>query len=466
MAVYLDFSATSEYTSWYVRPTTYSIPWTYGGILAGQQAPHELPFMVQPTQQGLHWHPNYGQHPSMPVPPQPAHQQALPFPNCYPETTQLCRTAHLPQQVPPMFFPQNCPQPLVPQLQVPGTSPVQESPVHPIPMPHQQQFVVPKPTETTTLPTSHQALQATPSETPGLDLKALENRLDAALEKKFENMATSLKQSLTSPIPGTLPASSTPVTSSTPGTPAPAVGTATTSGQTSPQPGDISRVSQAELPVKDKPPTPPDQAQGLPSGDRPSRNSLRSPWNRDKKSSRRSRSRRRFTHRRREPSQKAYRHESDRRTTMTRSTHDRHHPRTERPTTTPRTSRTEPNEGRRRDHPIFRRANTFRQVHQDGNSTVYTKEAKDKTKFTYGSNFLHSRQDSNITLRSRSKSRQSKRPQTALAIFERPPGVLLVAKARPDRPKSPEDTAPRGTSVSEATESQKVESLQQLVWMV
>ena len=32
-----------------------------------------------------------------------------------------------------------------------------------------------------------------------------------------------------------------------------------------------------------------------------------------------------------------------------------------------------------------------------------------------------------------------------------------MAKARPDRPKSPEDTAPRGTSVSEATESQKVE---------
>ena len=32
-----------------------------------------------------------------------------------------------------------------------------------------------------------------------------------------------------------------------------------------------------------------------------------------------------------------------------------------------------------------------------------------------------------------------------------------MAKARPERPKSPEDAAPRETSVSEATESQKVE---------
>ena len=144
---------------------------------AGEQAPHELPFMVQPAQQGIHWHPSYGQHPPMPVPPQQPHQQDLPFPNCHPETTQLCRTAPLPQQVPPMFYPQNCPQQHLPQLQVPGTSPVQEPPVQPISMPHQQHFVVPKPMETTTLPTSHHELQATTSETPGLDLKALENRL-------------------------------------------------------------------------------------------------------------------------------------------------------------------------------------------------------------------------------------------------------------------------------------------------
>ena len=169
----MDFPATSEYTSWYVRPTTYGTLWTYGD----KQAPHELPFMVQPAQQGIHWHPSYGQHPPMPVPPQQPHQQDLPFPNCHPETTQLCRTAPLPQQVPPMFYPQNCPQQHLPQLQVPGTSPVQEPPVQPISMPHQQHFVVPKPMETTTLPTSHHELQATTSETPGLDLKALENRL-------------------------------------------------------------------------------------------------------------------------------------------------------------------------------------------------------------------------------------------------------------------------------------------------
>ncbi len=142
---------------------------------------------------------------------------------------------------------------------------------------------------------------------------------------------------------------------------------------------------------------------------------------------------------------------------MTRSTFDRHPSRTERPSTTSRTPRTEPIDGRRRDHPIYRRENTFRQVHQDANSTVYTKDTKDKAKSTYGSNFQRSRKDSTITLRSRSKSRKSKRSTTSLAIFERPPGVLLVAKARPDRPKGPEDTTIRETSVSEATESQHVE---------
>ena len=184
------------------------------------------------------------------------------------------------------------------------------------------------------------------------------------------------------------------------------------------------------------------------------RNSQRSPLTREKRPSRRSRSRRRSTHRRRDPSPKPHRQEIERRTTMTRSTFDRHPSRTERPSTTSRTPRTEPIDGRRRDHPIYRRENTFRQVHQDANSTVYTKDTKDKAKSTYGSNFQRSRKDSTITLRSRSKSRKSKRSTTSLAIFERPPGVLLVAKARPDRPKGPEDTTIRETSVSEATESE------------
>ena len=74
MAVYLDFAATSEYTSRYVRPTTYTAPsGPMGTPLAGQH-------MVQPAQQGIHWHPSYGQHPPMPVPPQQPHQQAYPFP--------------------------------------------------------------------------------------------------------------------------------------------------------------------------------------------------------------------------------------------------------------------------------------------------------------------------------------------------------------------------------------------------
>ena len=76
---------------------------------------------------------------------------------------------------------------------------------------------------------------------------------------------------------------------------------------------------------------------------------------------------------------------------------------------------------------------------------------------THSSNLQRSRKESTVTLRSRSRSRKSNRPNTSLAIFERPPGVLLVAKARPERPKGPEDAATRDTSVSEATESQQVE---------
>ena len=126
----------------------------------------------------------------------------------------------------------------------------------------------------------------------------MENRLDAALEKKLESIAATLKQSLTPPISGALPASSTPVTSSTTGNLAHVLGTTAPSGPTSPQPRDIPGGSRTGVPVKAKPPTPPDQAQEHPAGDQPSRNSLRSPLTRDRKSSRRSRS----THRGRETS--------------------------------------------------------------------------------------------------------------------------------------------------------------------
>ena len=139
---------------------------------------------------------------------------------------------------------------------------------------------------------------------------------------------------------------------------------------------------------------------------------------------------------------------------MTRGNFDRHPPRTERPATTSRTPRSEPIDGRRR---VYRRETVFRQVHLDANYTIYTKDTKDKAKSTYGSTFQRSRKDSTITLRSRSKSRKSKRSTTPLAIFERPAGVQLRAKTRPDRPQALEDTATRETSVSEATESQQVE---------
>ena len=62
---------------------------------------------------------------------------------------------------------------------------------------------------------------------------------------------------------------------------------------------------------------------------------------------------------------------------MTRGNYERHPSRTERPATTSRTPRSEPIDGRRRDHPIYRRENVFRQVHQDANYTVYTKDTKD-----------------------------------------------------------------------------------------
>ena len=343
----------------------------------GHQAPHEIPFMVQPAQQGVQLHPNYRQLPPTTFPPQQPHQQALPFPNCNPETTQLCRPAP-PQQVLPIFHPQTCPQQQFSSFQAPGTFPVQELPAQSVPMPNQHQFVVQKPTETTPLSTSHHELQVPTLDATGMDLKALQDRLDAALEKKLENMAESLKQSLTSTTSRTPPASSTPLMNITQDTPAP-----TTSGPTPLQPGEHQRSHLVEVPVKAKPPTPPDLAQQeqQPSGDQPSRNSQRSPLTREKRSSRRSRSRRRrSTHRRRNPSPKTSRQETERRTTMPRSTLDRYPSRPERPSTTSRTSRTEPIDGRRRDHPIYRSENTFRQVHQDANSTVYTNDKKDKTK--------------------------------------------------------------------------------------
>ena len=256
-------------------------------------------------------------------------------------------------------------------------------------------------------------------------------------------MAESLKLSLTPPTSSTPPALPASMARSTQETLTPALEASTTSAPTPFQSGGHQGSQRVDVSIKAKPPTPPDFVQQVrqPLLDQPSRNSQRSPLIREKRSSRRSRSRRRATHRRRDPSPKTHRQETERRTTMTRGNYERHPSRTERPATTSRTPRSEPIDGRRRDHPIYRRENVFRQVHQDANYTVYTKDTKDNAKSTYSCNSKRSRKDSTITLRARSKSRKPKRSTTPLATFERPAGVQLRAKARPDKPQAIEGTA-------------------------
>ncbi len=143
-------------------------------------------------------------------------------------------------------------------------------------------------------------------------------------------------------------------------------------------------------------------------------------------------------------------------TSRRRDSYERHPPRTERPDPTSRTPRSEPTGGggRRRDHPVFYRENLFRQVHQDANTTVYTREKHAKAKSKSGPDPARSRKEPTITLRSRSKSRNSKRSSAAhVSLFERQPGVQLRAKARPGKTRAIEDAASRGASASEATEA-------------
>ena len=190
-----------------------------------------------------------------------------------------------------------------------------------------------------------------------------------------------------------------------------AVETPSTGVTTPLQQGDQQGSHPVEVSVKAKPPTPPDwgQQKQRPPLDQPSRNSQRSPLTREQRSSRRSRSRRRPTHHRRDLSPRTHRKETERRPTKTRSSLDKYPQRVDRPSATSRTPRSEPNDGRRRDHPIYQRANEFRQVHQDATSTVYSKAIKDKNKPTLGCNSQRSRKESNITLKSRSRSRKSKK---------------------------------------------------------
>ena len=176
--------------------------------------------------QAASWNPNCGQNPPMPFSPQQPHQQAISFSNLSPAVPQ-------PHQVLPHYQPQTCPQQQqFPLPQAPCTAPVQALPAQPLPIPSQQQPVIPKPTATTPLPTSHPVLQASVPDPTGLDLKTLGDRLDAALEKKFENMAESLKLSLTPPTSSTPPALPASMARSTQETPTPALEASTTSAPT------------------------------------------------------------------------------------------------------------------------------------------------------------------------------------------------------------------------------------------
>lgn len=268
------------------------------------------------------------------------------------------------------------------------------------------------PTFTYSLPTTTTLnIRPLSQDSTGLDLKSLGDRLDAALAKKFENIAESLKLSLASTTSSTPRVPRASMTRSTQETTAPAsCGGSCNNGTNTNSSWRPTRKPTCGRTYQGKASTPPELVQQAqqPPPDQPSRSSRRLPLNREKRPS--------------------------------------------------RTSRSEPTDGRRRDHPIYRRANVFWQVHQDANTTVYTKDQKDKAKYTYGSNLQGFLKNSSITLRSRSRSRRSKRSSTEpSAIFKRPTAVQLLAKARPEKPPDMEDTTTRETSVSEASESQHVE---------
>ena len=218
----------------------------------------------------------------------------------------------------------------------------------------------------TTLPT--QGVQ-TPSANPSnLDLQALAQRLGATLEKSMEkgmeSMAASLKSTLSLP---------TQLSSNT---------ISSTPTSISPKPSTtVPTTTPTSTPVKAKPPIPPTDSS---QQQQPSKNSLRSPLTREKRPSRRSRSRRRRRSRSSEPPKKRH-HEptskkgpyaSGHRGPEFLSSKKRHAPDRHTTPTYPQSTHAEPAPGRDRHHPIFRRANTFQQVHQDDKSTVYKKESE------------------------------------------------------------------------------------------
>ena len=268
----------------------------------------------------------------------------------------------------------------------------------------------------------------TPSTNPSnLDLQALEQRLGATLEKSMEksmeSMAASLKSTLAFPtqIPPTT-ISSTPTSLS----PKPSTTVPTT--------------APTSTPVKAKPLIPPTDSS---QQQQPSRNSLRSPLTREKRSSRRSRSRRRRRSRSNELPKKRH-HESTSKKGQYVSGHKgpeylsskkRHAPDRHTTPTHPQTTHTEPAPGRDRNHPIFRRANTFQQVRQDGRSTVYKKESEkydNRGGYTLRSTSPSHPKEPMISLKSRSRTRGPSSHQSRPRSYAPTPGPITL-RPKPGR---------------------------------
>ena len=233
-----------------------------------------------------------------------------------------------------------------------------------------------------------------------LDLQALEQRLGATLEKSMEksmeSMAASLKSTLASPpqVPPTT--------------------TSTTPTSISPKPSTtIPTTAPSSTPVKAKPPTPPTDSS---QQQQPSKNSQRSPLTREKRSSRRSRSRRRRRSRSKELPKTRHHDSASKKGHFVQghkgheslSSKKRHAPDWHNTPSYPQTAHTLPASGRERNHPVFRRSNTFHRVHQDDRSTVYKKEPEKRDNqrgFTPRSTSPSHPKETMISLKSRSRTR-------------------------------------------------------------
>ncbi len=186
---------------------------------------------------------------------------------------------------------------------------------------------------------------------------------------------------------------------------------------------------------------------------------------RDHGSSRRSKSRRprrsksakrSKQHRRsRSPSPQRSHYTSGHRSPANPSTQGRHLPDRHAPYAKSRTSKPAASDGRNRDHPIYQRANTFRQVHQDSLYTVYTKDLQNRGNTSQRTYDSRPKEEPHISLRSRSRSRRSRPSTTSRTWPTRPTGgVTLRPKALHDTLRGPDNPE---VSACETNESQQVE---------